>query len=169
MKAPGFARIIGVVFLFVGALGFAPWATVPAPLSAEYINLSTSYGMIFGIFPVNAVHDLIHIAIGGWGVLASFGFKGSVLYLRSVACFYLLLVVLGAIPITNTLFGAVPIYGWDVGLHLSWRSSRSTAASAPARSNQSKASNRVSCAGVARTRARSRKPPVDTRKAHLDS
>ena len=64
------------------------------------------------------MHDLIHIAIGGWGVLASFGFKPSVIYLRSVACFYLLLVVLGAIPITNTLFGAVPIYGWDVGLHL---------------------------------------------------
>jgi hypothetical protein len=118
MKAPGIARIIGVVFLFVGALGFAPWAAPPAPLGAEYINLSTSYGMIFGLFPVNAAHDLIHIAIGSWGVLASFGFKPSVLYLRSVACLYLLLVVLGAIPITNTLFGAIPIYGWDVGLHL---------------------------------------------------
>ena len=29
-----------------------------------------------------------------------------------------MLVVLGSIPITNTLFGAVPIYGWDVGLLL---------------------------------------------------
>ena len=118
MKAPGFARIIGVVFLVAGALGFAPWVTTPAPLDAQYINLGNYYGMIFGIFPVNAAHDFIHIVIGGWGVLASFGFKPSVIYLRSVACLYLLLVVLGTIPITNTLFGAVPIYGWDVGLHL---------------------------------------------------
>jgi Domain of unknown function (DUF4383) len=118
MKAPAFARILGVLFLFLGALGFAPWATSPAPLSAEYINLSTSYGMIFGIFPVNAFHDLIHIAIGGWGVIASFGFKPSVLYLRSIACLFVLLVLLGAVPITNTLFGAVPIYGWDVALDL---------------------------------------------------
>jgi hypothetical protein len=118
MKAPGFARIIGVVFLFAGALGFAPWATTPAPLGAEYINWSNFYGMNFGIFPVNAAHDLIHIAAGGWGVLASFGFKSSVIYLRTIACLYLLLVILGAIPITNTLFGAVPIYGWDVPFHL---------------------------------------------------
>jgi hypothetical protein len=118
MKAPGFARLIGVALLFAGALGFAPWATTPAPLGAEYINLDSYYGFIFGIFPVNGAHDLIHILIGGWGVLASFGFKGSVWYLRTVACLYLLLVILGAIPITNTLFGAVPIYGWDVALHL---------------------------------------------------
>jgi hypothetical protein len=118
MKAPGLARIIGVVFLFIGALGFAPWATTPAPLGAEYINLSNFYGMIFGIFPVNAAHDLIHIVIGGWGVPASFEFKPAVIYLRSIACLSVLLAVLGAIPITNTLFGAVPIYGWDVAFDL---------------------------------------------------
>lgn len=118
MKAPGLARIIGVAFLFAGALGFAPWATVPAPLGLPYINLDGYYGLIFGIFAVNGAHDLIHILIGGWGVIASFGFKPSVLYLRAIACLYVLLVVLGAIPITNTLFGAVPIYGWDIALHL---------------------------------------------------
>jgi len=118
MKAPGFARVIGVLFLFAGALGLVPWATSPAPLDAEYINLAGHYGLLFGTFPVNDVHDFIHIVIGGWGILASFGFKASVLYLRAISIFYLLLVVLGAIPITNTLFGAVPIYGWDIALHL---------------------------------------------------
>jgi Domain of unknown function (DUF4383) len=118
MKAPGFARIIGILFLAAGALGFVPWVTSPAPLSLTYINLAGHYGLLFGAFAVNDAHDFIHIFIGGWGILASFGFKSSVLYLRVVACLYLLLVVLGAIPITSTLFGAVPIYGWDVGLHL---------------------------------------------------
>jgi hypothetical protein len=118
MKAPGFARIIGVLYLFLGALGFAPWATSPMPMGAEYVILDNHYGLIFGAFPVNAAHDFIHILVGGWGILASFGFKGSVFYLRVVACVSLLLVVLGAIPLTNTLFGAVPIYGWDVSLNL---------------------------------------------------
>ena len=66
MKAPAFARIFGVLFLFIGALGFAPWATAPAPLSAEYINLGSYYGLVFGIFAVNGVQDLVHILIGGW-------------------------------------------------------------------------------------------------------
>jgi hypothetical protein len=117
MKAPGFARVIGVIFLFAGALGFAPWATSPAPLSAEYINLAGHYGFVFGLFPVNDAHDLIHILLGGWGVLASFAFRPSVVYLRSIAVLYAVLVLLGLIPITNTLFGAVPIYGWDIALH----------------------------------------------------
>jgi hypothetical protein len=118
MKAPAFSRLFGVLFLLVGALGFAPWATSPAPLGAQYLALGGNYGFIFGLFAVNGAHDLVHILVGGWGVLASFGFRGSVIYLRFLACFYLLLVVLGTIPITGTLFGAVPIYGWDVGLHL---------------------------------------------------
>ena len=39
-------------------------------------------------------------------------------YGKIVAIFYGLLVVLGLIPATNTLFGLVPIYGNDVWLHL---------------------------------------------------
>ncbi len=118
MKAPALARILGVAFLFAGALGLAPFATPPAPLTAEFVNLAGNYGFLFGVFPVNAAHDVLHVLLGGWGVLASFGFKGSVLYLRVTACAYLALAILGLIPITDTLFGAVPSYGYDVLLHL---------------------------------------------------
>jgi hypothetical protein len=118
MKAPALARILGVAFLFAGALGFMPWVTAPAPLGAEYINLGAYYGFLFGVFPVNGAHDFLHILVGGWGVLASYALKPAVWYLRVIACLYTAFVVLGAIPITNTLFGAVPIYGWDVAIHL---------------------------------------------------
>jgi hypothetical protein len=118
MKAPTFARIYGIVFLFVGAFGFAPLVTSPAPLSAEYLQLGDGYGFIFGLFPVNGLHDFVHIIFGGWGVIASFDFKWSVTYLRAVLWIYLVLVVLGLIPITNTLFGAMPVYGHDIWLHL---------------------------------------------------
>jgi hypothetical protein len=118
MKAPALARILGVAFLLAGALGLAPFATVPAPLTAEYITLGGHYAYLFGFLPVNGLHDFLHIVFGGWGILASFGFKGSLIYLRSIAWIYLVLVVLGTIPITDTIFGAVPIYGFDVLLHL---------------------------------------------------
>ena len=118
MKAPAIARLLGVAFLFAGALGLAPFATPPAPLTAEYINLDANYGMLFGVFPVNAALDVLYIILGGLGVIASFDFKRAVIYLRVTTILCLVLVVLGTIPITNTLFGAVPIYGYDVLLHL---------------------------------------------------
>ena len=39
------------------------------------------------------------------------------LYARAAAVIYALLTVLGMIPVTNTAFGRVPIYGHDVWLH----------------------------------------------------
>ena len=40
------------------------------------------------------------------------------MYAQIVAVAYGLLVILGMLPATNTLFGLVPIYGNDVWLHL---------------------------------------------------
>ena len=51
-------------------------------------------------------------------MVASLRFKSSLLYLRSVAWIYLLhRDPRRSIPITNTLFGVAPIYGWDIALH----------------------------------------------------
>jgi uncharacterized protein DUF4383 len=118
MKAPVIARVLGIAFLLAGILGFAPFVTVPAGLTAEWVTLNASYGFLVALFPVNVVHDVIHVLFGIWGLLAAGSFAAAVRYCRSIAWIYGLLVVLGAIPITNTLFGIVPIYGFDVGLHL---------------------------------------------------
>ena len=118
MKAPGIARVLGIVFLLAGILGFAPYVTVPADLTAQWVTLDANYGFLGALFPVNAAHDVIHVIFGIWGLAASGTFAPAVRYCRSVAWIYGILAIAGAIPITDTLFGIVPIYGYDVALHL---------------------------------------------------
>lgn len=117
MKAPGIARVLGIAFVLAGILGFAPYVTVPADLTAQWVTLNASYGFLGGVFPVNSIHDLIHVLFGVWGLVASGTFAAAVRYCRSISWLYAVLAVLGTIPITNSLFGVVPIYGYDVALH----------------------------------------------------
>jgi len=118
MNAPLVARILGLLFLVASVAGLLPWIAPEVPYDAPVVILDAGYRDLFGIFPLNAVHDLIHGFFGIWGVLASLRFRAAVFYLRSVVWIYLLMVILGIIPITNTLFGVAPIYGWDIALHL---------------------------------------------------
>lgn len=69
------------------------------------------------MFPVNVLHNAVHILFGVWGLVAASSLAGAVLYARGVAVIYALLTVLGLIPATNTAFALVPIYGHDVWLH----------------------------------------------------
>ena len=98
-----FARVIGVVFVVIGVLGFIP-QLVPD-------------GRLLGLFPVNAVHNIVHILLGVWGITAARTVAGAVAYSRGIAVIYGVLAVLGLIPATNTLFGLAPIHGMDVALH----------------------------------------------------
>jgi hypothetical protein len=118
MSAPLIARILGFVFLVAGVAGFVPWIAPAAPFDAPVITIDAAYRLLFGIFALNVAHDILHLFFGIWGVLASMRFGSAVLYLRAVTWIYLLVVLLGIIPITNTLFGVAPIYGWDIALHL---------------------------------------------------
>jgi hypothetical protein len=118
MKAPLIARILGILFTVAGVLGFLPWTAVAADMTAPYVTLSKDYALLFGLFPVNVVHDGVHLVFGLWGLFASFQFARSVGYLRFVGWIYILLAILGTIPITNTLFGIAPVYGHDIWLHV---------------------------------------------------
>ena len=73
--------------------------------------------LALGLFPVNVLHNLVHLAFGVWGLLAARTVVGSVVYGKGVAIIYGLLTLLGLIPATNTTFDLVPIYGNDVWLH----------------------------------------------------
>ncbi len=117
MNAPMVARILGLLFVVAAIAGVLPWLAPAAPFVAPVITWDAGYRLIAGIFPVNLAHDGVHLVFGLWGLLAGLRFKSAVGYCRVVTWSYLVLVILGAIPITSTLFGAVPIYGWDVALH----------------------------------------------------
>ena len=70
-----------------------------------------------GLFPVNVLHNLVHLAFGVWGLLAARSIGGAYAYAKGVALIYAALTIMGLIPATDTTFGLVPIYGNDIWLH----------------------------------------------------
>jgi hypothetical protein len=117
MTVKTFALIVGIAFLAAGALGFVPALVTAPPEHAPALGVTAFHGYLLGLFPVNFIHNLVHLAIGAWGIAASRSVGGSRAYSKSLAVSYGALAVMGLIPTLNTVFGLVPIHGHDVWLH----------------------------------------------------
>lgn len=117
MHARTFALLMGIVFGLVGIAGFVPGLTHPIHAGAPPLAIDQGYGLVLGTFPVNVLHNLIHLLFGVLGLVAGLGITSAVWYARLVAISYALLTVMGLVPGLNTTFGLVPIYGADVILH----------------------------------------------------
>ena len=116
MSTRTFALIFGIVFIAVGLAGFVPGLV--EPLHPEHPPVEPVGGLLFGLFPVNALHNAVHILFGIWGLAASRSLAGSVSYARGVAIIYAVLTIAGLVPGLETGFGMVPLYQNDVWLHL---------------------------------------------------
>ncbi|HEU0097998.1 MAG TPA: DUF4383 domain-containing protein [Allosphingosinicella sp.] len=116
MNTRTFALIFGIVFLVIGAGGFIPDILQPG-VPDPNLTMTHGYGHELGLFPVNTLHNIVHIIFGIWGILAYKSYGGSRSYFRVVAVVYGLLTVLGLLEPTRTTFGLVPIYDNDVWLH----------------------------------------------------
>ena len=115
MNARTLATVVGVGFLLAGIAGFVP---SPPPPDALPLTVEHYHGLALGLFPVNILHNAVHLLFGLLGILAGRGIGMSARgYGRFVAVAYGLLVVLGLLPATQTTFGFIPIYGNDVWLH----------------------------------------------------
>src|SRR5687767_789794 len=112
----GFALVFGIVYLVVGILGFVPGLVQPAGHAPD-LAVHAYHGRLLGLFPVNLLHNVVHLLIGLWGIAASRTLPAARWYGRGLALFYGLLALLGLFPATQTLFGLVPIHGNDVWLH----------------------------------------------------
>jgi hypothetical protein len=111
--------VMGVAFLLIGVLGFVPpllTHPVTDPSRGGMI-VHAFHGYLFGLFPVNLVHNLVHLLFGVMGVAMSRSFDSARLYARIVAVVYAVLAFLGLLGGLNTLFGICPIHGNDVWLH----------------------------------------------------
>lgn len=108
------ARIFGIIYLLVGILGFVP--ALQSPADGPHVLIGTTVNLL-GLFPVNAVHNLVHILIGLAGLLAAGSFGGARTYFRTLAVVYAVLAVFGLIPATNSLFGLAPLASNDIWLH----------------------------------------------------
>ena len=102
------AQLFGIVFVLVAILGFvaAGSSLVADPATAP---------KILGLFPVNLLHNLVHLVFGIWGLLAARTLSGAAAYGRIGGIIYLVLAALALV--SPSLFGLVPIGGHDIWLH----------------------------------------------------
>ena len=111
MNARTFALVFGVVYVLVGLMGFF----VPGGMS---MVADENAPRLLGLFPINLLHNIVHLALGAWGLASYRSYNGAVGYARGLFFVYALLAVMGVLPRPfNTTFGLVPIFGPDVWLH----------------------------------------------------
>ncbi len=104
------AQIFGIVFILVAIYGFTQ--TGMANMESDPARAP----QLLGLFPVNVLHNAVHLLFGIWGLVASRTFNGARSYARIAGVLYLLLAVLGLVVPNG--FGLVPLGGYDVWLHV---------------------------------------------------
>jgi hypothetical protein len=107
----------GVIFILAAVGGFVPMVTPPAGASAEHLVVHANYGYLIGLFPVNVVHNLVHLSFGVGGLIAWRAEGSARWYARIMAMALGVLTVLGLIPATHTVGGVLPLYGHAIWLH----------------------------------------------------
>ncbi len=113
-----FALTVGILFLLVGIMGFVPsLVQVPTASDGADLGFTAGYGYLLGLFPINLLHNLVHLTVGVLGILASIALDSARLYSGILGIFYAVLTVMGLLPVANTTFGLIPIFGHDVWLH----------------------------------------------------
>lgn len=117
MKTSTFALLAGMACLAAGLLGLVPAMLASPPVDAPPATFTLLYGYLLGLFPVNAAHTAMNLALGAWGIAAWRGNASPAFFARGLALLFGALAVLGLIPQFNTLLGWMPIHGNDVWLH----------------------------------------------------
>lgn len=103
------AAIFGVVFVLIAIFGFiAPGGMVMATDPANPT-------LVLGMFPVNLLHNIVHLLFGAWGLAASRGWAGSKQFFTIAGVIYAVLTVVGFLSPTG--FNMVPLGGNDIWLH----------------------------------------------------
>ena len=106
------------MFLGLAATGLIPGLLQEPHAGDPDLAVDAMHGRALGIFPVNILHTLVHLAFGIWGLMASRDWGKAKAYAKAVAVIYAVFVVMGLIPGLDTTFGLVPLHDNDVWLHL---------------------------------------------------
>jgi len=106
------ARLVAIVFLLVGILGFIPGITT------HYGDMSfagdSSDAKLLGIFQVSILHNIVHVLFGVAGLALSRTWEGSRNFLIGGGAVYLVLWVLGIVGAGDW----IPVNSADNWLHL---------------------------------------------------
>ena len=99
------AMLVGWVLLVVGVLGFVP-------------GITTTDGLLLGIFQVNGLHNIVHIATGLVALyLASKGEEGSQMFFKVFGVIYAIVAVLGFFS-EGPILGLIAHNTADTWLHI---------------------------------------------------
>jgi hypothetical protein len=108
--------VVGAAFLLVGVLGFVPGVTT------HYGDMAgaghQSMAMLLGVFQVSVLHNLLHLALGVLGVLASRSTAASRAFLLVGGIAYLGLWIFGMVVPETSSANFVPLNSADDWLHL---------------------------------------------------
>lgn len=118
MDTRRFALIWGILFLVIFAAGVIPGLLQPTAPGDPDLAMEQMYGRALGLFPVNLLHDGVHLIFGIWGILAYRSYDAAKTYARITAVIYAVFVIMGVVPGLNTTFGLVPLFSHDVWLHV---------------------------------------------------
>ncbi len=109
------ARVIGIVFLVVGVLGFIPGIT------SNYGTMGFaghgSMAMLLGLFQVSVLHNIVHLLFGVVGIALSRSVSGARGYLVVGGVIYLVLWLYGLIIDKTSGANFVPLNTADNWLH----------------------------------------------------
>lgn len=117
MQTRYFALIIGIVYVLAGGAGFIP--ALRDERTTPDLIVDSSYGDLFGLFPINLLHNIVHLVIGAVGVLSFASVLAARNFARGLAVIYGALAVMGVIDAGNldTTFELIPLFSHDIWLH----------------------------------------------------
>jgi hypothetical protein len=110
------ARIVGIVFILVGILGFIPGVTTN--YGTMMFAGHESEALLLGLFQVSILHNIVHLLYGIAGVLLARTFDGARNYLIWGGAVYLVLWLYGLFVAHDTPANFVPLNDADDWLHL---------------------------------------------------
>lgn len=110
------AMVVAAVFLLVGILGFIPGATT------DYDGMTfaghESTAMLFGVFHVSILHNIVHLLFGIIGLVMARTAAGARSFLIGGGVVYLVLWLYGLVIDHDSAANFVPLNGADNWLHL---------------------------------------------------
>lgn len=104
------AMAFGVVLVLLGLIGFI----TPGGMYMQPSDPAMA-AKALGIFPVNLLHNAVHVLLGVWGVAASRSWNGSKSFFVWVGVIFAILTVLAFVSPNG--YGLIPLAGPDIGLH----------------------------------------------------
>ncbi len=90
------ARLVGIVFLLVGILGFVPGVTTELYDGLDFAG-DDSEAELLGLFQVSVLHNIVHLLFGVAGLALAGTASGARTFLIGGGAIYLVLWLLGLV------------------------------------------------------------------------